>query len=799
MGARIRVTLFAALATLLGSLSLAPLYTGLGWMPRVIGVVGAVALTSALAQRSRVLAPAAPVLMVLVLVAVLTVMYAHTVAIAGFIPGPAAFRLMHLTLSAGFDDTTQLSAPVGVTRGLSFMTTGGVGLVAVVVETLATALRRPAVAGLPLLAIFTVPAAILNRGVGWAPFVFSGAGFVALLLADGRERISRWGRPVGTVSAQRFGAAPTAARRVGATVATGQLTRAGRRIGATALGAAVLLPLAIPGLHAGWFGTHHTDGAAIGPGGGNSISPIVTLRRDLSETTPHELFSYTTSGHPEYLRMLTLDHFDGTQWSASELSSPNDAKVSDSLPAPVGVSIKPAAQVHTTIAVTSLNEPFLPVPMQPVGVKAHGDWLYNPDLAIVYSRHNNTQRLTYDVTSNSYSPDPSYLNTVQETETDRTNAHDLDVPADVPSVIRVQADAIVADAKATTPYEVAVALQAWFQTNFRYDVNARSGSDDNALLSFLQDRTGYCEQFAATMALMARIEGIPARVDVGFTPGQAVAGTTTYSVTTADAHAWPELFFPGAGWLRFEPTPRSDGQTNLPGYANSTAGPKVNASAGASSTSTAGPGAHPSPHLPNEAAPPKQGGQPSAHHGASFRLSVPWVLITLVIVLAAATAPTARWWTRRRRWAFAATDADRTHAAWADLNDEIRDLGLEWRGMDDTPRRAAAAIVATRRLRYDETAQQALARLSHAEELARYASPGRVRLVETDVRDDVHRIRHALYESVPRSRRLLARVAPASGLRYLGDMFATAADATHASLRSGLRRLRRPGNGDGST
>src|SRR5690348_12615131 len=146
MNPRLRVTVFAALATLLGSMSLLPIYDSFGWIPRIVLVIAVVATTSALVHRVRALAVAAPLIMVAVLTGLITLMYVHDVAPLGFLPGPAALRQLHQTLSDGFSDTTQLAAPVPVTRGLSLMTTGGIGLVAVVVETLATGLRRPAVA-----------------------------------------------------------------------------------------------------------------------------------------------------------------------------------------------------------------------------------------------------------------------------------------------------------------------------------------------------------------------------------------------------------------------------------------------------------------------------------------------------------------------------------------------------------------------------------------------------------------------------------------------------------------------------
>src|SRR6201999_680798 len=85
------------------------------------------------------------------------------------------------------------------------------------------------------------------------------------------------------------------------------------------------------------------------------------------------------------------------------------------------------------------------------------------------------------------------------------------------------------------------------------------------LVNFLiYNKTGFCEQYSSAMGVMLRVLGIPTRVAIGFTDGYAADGHQT--ITTQDAHAWDEVYFPGYGWVTFDPTPLSDGRTQVPGF-----------------------------------------------------------------------------------------------------------------------------------------------------------------------------------------------------------------------------------------
>jgi transglutaminase-like putative cysteine protease len=129
----------------------------------------------------------------------------------------------------------------------------------------------------------------------------------------------------------------------------------------------------------------------------------------------------------------------------------------------------------------------------------------------------------------------------------------LELPDDFPGSVGDLAQEVVAGAG--TDYDSAIALQSWFQSKFRYSLEVQSGHGTSAIESFLIERVGYCEQFAATFAAMARTLGIPSRVAVGFTPG-LLGLDNYYGVLGKNAHAWPELWFGAAiGWVPFEPTP----------------------------------------------------------------------------------------------------------------------------------------------------------------------------------------------------------------------------------------------------
>jgi transglutaminase-like putative cysteine protease len=130
------------------------------------------------------------------------------------------------------------------------------------------------------------------------------------------------------------------------------------------------------------------------------------------------------------------------------------------------------------------------------------------------------------------------------------------------------------------PFHIADAIQTYLHDGeFKYDTDLRGLCvGENWVDCFLRIRRGYCEYFASAMTMMLRTQDIPARYVLGYLPGQKQPNGT-WQVDGTAAHAWVEAFFPGYGWIRFDPTPGNDvnGQapTRLaPGDPSATARPQ---------------------------------------------------------------------------------------------------------------------------------------------------------------------------------------------------------------------------------
>lgn len=554
MSGGVRLAVCAAAATLAAAGALLPLVDRSVWIVQAAFLLAIQTSVGVLARRvplARALTVAAQALVGLLL---LTVVFARAHAIGGLLPGPDVFQEFGQLLREGASDVGRYAIPAPTTTAIRLLLVGGVLVIGLVVDALAVTYRSAAPAGLPLLALYSV-AAGLAEGTDWLWFLAAAAGYLLLLLAEGRDRLAQWGRVFGGGGARPGPAAHPLGPGQASAIAP---VRTGRRIGALALGIALLVPAVLPTMGSGLL---QADGRSTGEGGTSggtgAVSPLVALQDSLRQPENREVLRYRTSTRNTgdlYLRIVTLDQFDGSTWRTSP-GRPVTA-VPDPLPTPAGLA--PGVRtdpVNTSVAASgSYAQTYLPLPYPAEQVRIGGRWRYEPEGRMVVGGHAQTTRgARYQVTSLLVEPTAAQLSAAPAPP-QRLLREYTKVPGSLPAVVARTAREVTAGA--ANPYQQAVKLQEWFAVDggFRYDTEVRSGSGPAAIAKFLQAKEGFCVHFSFSMAAMARTLGIPARVAVGFTPGTPQADGSM-SVGSKDAHAWPELYFEGAGWTRFEPTP----------------------------------------------------------------------------------------------------------------------------------------------------------------------------------------------------------------------------------------------------
>ena len=129
------------------------------------------------------------------------------------------------------------------------------------------------------------------------------------------------------------------------------------------------------------------------------------------------------------------------------------------------------------------------------------------------------------------------------------------LPSSTPDRVAERAAAVTAEADAETPYEKARAVESYLESSKRYSLTVEQPESDVADAFLFEMDAGYCTYFATTMVTMLRAEGVPARFVTGYTPGERADGE--FVVRGLDSHAWVQVYVPGEGWVRFDPTPAS--------------------------------------------------------------------------------------------------------------------------------------------------------------------------------------------------------------------------------------------------
>ncbi len=537
------------------------------------------------------------------------------------------------------------------------------------VDVLACTLRRVPLAGLPLLTIYSVPVSMTGDSPHWILYTITAIGFLAMIFLSESEQIARWG----PILVEDHGHSEPKPLAVPSWPRTGA-----RAIGGVATGLSIVVPILIP-----TFSVHLFD-FGPGTGGDDDISienPMVDLKRDLNRGEDRPLITLRTDDpDPSYLRIAVLNRFNDNEWSSGDREVPNSQTADGSMPGLVGVSAE-LTRNNYDYRLTGTREfrsSWLPTTQLVSRVEAPGDWRYDVSTMDFLASNDDldTSQLNWSLEAVKVDYDANRL--AEAPPVGALVSRDLvDLPTGLDPIVKQYATQVTADAP--TRYEKAVALQQWFRDpdkgGFEYstDVNLGNGSDD--LVRFLSDaeggRIGYCEQFAAAMAVMARELGIPSRVAVGFLePEEADDGTWVYS--SHDMHAWPELFFSGSGWVRFEPTP-STRASGVPNYT------EQEVTVGTTTDTPSASGENPddvATREPNEALPQETPEDEAAGQSGSGGFPWVWVAGALVLVLILALiALGPRTLRRRRRDQRGLLGPEE---AWQELRDTALDLRLPW-------------------------------------------------------------------------------------------------------------------------
>jgi hypothetical protein len=700
-----------AAVTLGALLGLHRVFSGTHWVGPVLGTAILVQLVCALTRRwigARLLGGAID----LIAVAAITAWTVVPASTTFGLPLGRTWQVVEASLRGVAGRMQSSTVPVPPDRGFLVLAALGAGIVALAGSWIAFRLDRAMTATLPALGAFVACCCLGTRTGRSRSIALEIVTVTVWLVVDRLDGLSTaaWFGP------ERRGA-------------MGFVVRASLP---AVLVAGVLALAVVPSLHAadgdgplGWR-------SGIGGGTRSVESPLVTLSTRLLQEKTTDVFT-VRSNVASYWRLTSLDDFDGVEWNARD--SYQDVK--DHLPGATAVP-RGAKTVSEEFDIQGLDSVWLPLAFDPETVTGAGPVAYDPRSGSLLTAHATSNHLDYTITALQYLDTLSArdLSAAPAVKVDAALTPYLELPASVPARVRDLARSIVAGK--TTEYAKAYALQEFFYgPSFTYSLHPPSdGSGDAALPTFLFDtRTGYCQQFAGSYAVLARAVGLPTRLAIGFTTGRRLPDGA-YQVTDADAHTWPEVWFPHFGWVPFEPTkgsgtggfaiPGAGGYTGDTGAAQTTVTGRtppqastttVPTTSGTTSDTVPVPGRHTvhdqsitkpphgdtaGPRPPFQAQIPTPGASRSAGKHPGHRLAVLGAVVVLLALFVASNwvGRRIRWVLRRRRWVRAPDDGrygpEALGVVWAEVTERLSWLGVRRRA-SETPQQFADRIAAERR------------------------------------------------------------------------------------------------------
>lgn len=599
----------------------------------------------------------------------------HTTAYG--IPWRGTWEVLTSELSLAYNSFATVVAPAPVTRGFLLAAMAGVGMAATLADWAAFRVRALFEAAVPSFTLFLFTAILGEdrfRSGSIAIYLTGALVFLVVHQAGMATETTSW----------------FASRNRGGTSA---LLQGAAAVGLISVAAALVVGPRMPGVGEDPV-IALRDADRPGPSKRTTVSPLVDIRGRLVRDANVEVFTVKSTA-PAYWRLTSLDTFDGAIWQSNESYQPTGS--GRRLPGLVP-SQAPVDTVVQEFTVSSLASIWLPAAYRPERLEGIDGISYNADSGSLITRSETTDGYAYRVQSRLPKPTAELLAAAPAPLDPSAMDRYLALPAISGRVRRLAQD--IASRNNTSSFAKALALQNHFRRGYTYDLKARQGHDGRALERFIfETKTGYCEQFAGAYAVMARAMGLPTRVAVGFTPGD-VGEDGLYHVKGLNAHAWPEVYLEGFGWVAFEPTPGrgapgAEAYTDIPAQQADSQDPS---SATTTPTTAPGPDNPDTPETPVTQPDETEVGTGTTSSAAG-RLENPLVRLALaglgVLLLWLLAVPLALRVRARRRWRAATTTEDRVLVAWAEATELLGRIGVARREAetpDEYARRAPAAV-----------------------------------------------------------------------------------------------------------
>src|SRR6516164_1944381 len=440
-----RRTLAAAVATILASVSLYPIFLGWVWFWSGVAAVCTVAVAGTLTRLRRLPVVVCAAAGLAALMLDLNIGFESDHSLFHLLPTPTSLRSLWDLAGQGFDEAAQYAPPVPELNGMLLLAAAGIGITALLTDLIAVRLESAALAGLPLLLLFTEPftLSLSRNALGTViAFCLGIAGYLALLSSEGRDRIREWEQPT-----PRPEDIPD----------TRALTAAGRRVGIASVALALAVPLFVPGLHATrlFGGQPGIGGNEGGAGGVGFPDPNTQLSKELHSSAAAPVLIYKSSdATPQYLQIYVLDNLTGSGWQM--FSQPESlVPAGQRLPAPPGLTSTAApwaGRVTTSITIgKAVGQDALlalPVPYPATAVSAPGTLRADKNSLMLFDNDVRLAGLSYQVTSLDEAPPAEELDGAGQPPADIAG-HYLAVPSSYDQ-LRTVAESVVRAAAAKT-------------------------------------------------------------------------------------------------------------------------------------------------------------------------------------------------------------------------------------------------------------------------------------------------------------------------------------------------------------